>query len=1100
MADGAIINAGRGRVTITSERDVTIGRIVTTNGTSNAIRITSNAGAIIDGGDSTGENLVAESAGSIVTLRAVTGIGSATGFGGDADLETSVNELVAVNAPDADCGVAASGNIQIDETNNLNLRGIDQQGPGLISAIADGTIVVTAPSAGGTGVHSRAGLILISAEGNSFDLDIRSAIDTTGGAITLKADNDIVLGQIGNGLTGQIHSHGGNIVVLADDDANADAGSGGELFLRDGSVISATRDAAAGGTIELRADENITLGLVTTTNNTASALTLVSRSLGLVDGGDLGRFDLEANSVGAVTTIQTVTGIGSERGLGADAHLEVRLYEVRIVNGGPSSAAPLFGAALAGSAASTNICIKEADGLRIQLIDQNNNGVVNVTTNGNLELLAGFAGVTSTSGDVTLTALGANANVVIESQVATTGGNVTVNADHDIRMGGVARVASFGGNIRMTAGADGAVSDNQGAFFMADGAVIDGNGGEIRLTADQTVTLGHVISRHDCNTLVAITSQRSSIVDGGSSGVTDVTAGTLVLRAATGIGTGNALDIAACKLSIINSGSGNVEINSIAGEPLEIGSADGVNGVSNVGSSPGTIDIKNVGTINVNSAIRNTTGGNLKLTAEGAAADVNVRSYVGATGGNGSLTVDAGHDINLFDTGAVVDMQVVGSGFVILNAGNLVNFNTNVAVHSGTGSITDDPPLLINLDTPQITALGEGVITGSFGRPGEHNFTIEVDWGDGTVDTFHFADPGSFEFHHFYQGNPNAADPSAPIKINVVIKQDPHISVNELSASAIVNRDSTEDSSTADTPGEGLASFVFDVTPPVVLLTLPEAPKFIDTLQQSGVQLADGSSIRIEASGQESGVASERMVSLEILSPDGSVRQRVALSESVLDDMLDVIGKLPDGKYRFQLQEPGEERQRTLLEFEVRQGKIAGANDTGDRPPTSTKRQVVDETPADAENVINQSDGAGAAQLVMPPAEKLDAGDGNPMRGAKTQVSHVEGSSRSLWNGWSSVAAHRAWTRGGRVAEDLSRSVEWDDGESIEVDESCVASGSHGATVTSVAGGSIMLVGVATALIGATAATTDVRHAVQQVSARLSRAARLFRKYSESAK
>ena len=52
----------------------------------------------------------------------------------------------------------------------------------------------------------------------------------------------------------------------------------------------------------------------------------------------------------------------------------------------------------------------------------------------------------------------------------------------------------------------------------------------------------------------------------------------------------------------------------------------------------------------------------------------------------------------------------------------------------------------------------------------------------------------------------------------------------------------------------------------------------------------------------------------------------------------------------------------------------------------------------------------------------------------------------------------------------------------------------------SVAGGSILMVGAAMALVGATAAATNVRQTVQQVSVRLSRAARLFRKYSDSEK
>ena len=46
------------------------------------------------------------------------------------------------------------------------------------------------------------------------------------------------------------------------------------------------------------------------------------------------------------------------------------------------------------------------------------------------------------------------------------------------------------------------------------------------------------------------------------------------------------------------------------------------------------------------------------------------------------------------------------------------------------------------------------------------------------------------------------------------------------------------------------------------------------------------------------------------------------------------------------------------------------------------------------------------------------------------------------------------------------------------------------------AGGSVMLIGAAAVFVGATSTSTNVRQRVQQASAKLSRAAQLFRKYT----
>jgi hypothetical protein len=85
----------------------------------------------------------------------------------------------------------------------------------------------------------------------------------------------------------------------------------------------------------------------------------------------------------------------------------------------------------------------------------------------------------------------------------------------------------------------------------------------------------------------------------------------------------------------------------------------------------------------------------------------------------------------------------------------------------------------------------------------------------------------------------------------------------------------------------------------------------------------------------EFSLVEERQVILEVLDSENTVIERVILQEDVLDDLPGFFRKLPDGHYRIQLREPGEERLRLIIDVEIRQGKPASGGDEGqDKPPT----------------------------------------------------------------------------------------------------------------------------------------------------------------------
>ncbi len=119
---------------------------------------------------------------------------------------------------------------------------------------------------------------------NANSLTVQAALTTNAGAITLSADDDVIFTAAGDLTTAN-----GNIAVSADDDATSDAASGGALTMVDGTVFD-----AGSGTVTVSADENITIGHITTTSSSSSAIHLSSTSGNVVDGDTDGNNDLTA--------------------------------------------------------------------------------------------------------------------------------------------------------------------------------------------------------------------------------------------------------------------------------------------------------------------------------------------------------------------------------------------------------------------------------------------------------------------------------------------------------------------------------------------------------------------------------------------------------------------------------------------------------------------------------------------------------------------------------------------------------------------------------------------------------------------------------------
>ena len=748
---------------------------------------------------------------------------------------------------------------------------------------------------------------------------------------------------------------------------------------------------------------------------------------------------------------------------------------------------------------------------------------------------------------------------------------------------------------------DGAVDTNTSTgIVLTNGAITFNNTARatnlITLTAlnpDGNITIASTIQTTQPSGTVSMTCMDGGIVNGAAANVVNVITNSLVMRTIQGIGsTGTALQTQVSVVAAHNTGSGNIRVDNLSAQLLTIGSISGVNGITNDGSSLGSIAVTNNSSILVsafssptNAPITNTTGGNITLLTKGGAFDITVNSPLAAAGGNGIIALQSGHDVIIHDTGVTNDISVVGLGTVYLNAARNVVLGSqdpnttsdvtqhtvanDVIVHTATGNVTNTLPLVYDIQSPQLDAGGNLFLTMTIGRPGESNITVTVYWGDGSFTKQTFAGPTKWTFEHHYVSNPNKEDQAAPILINVQVAHDPHVVLTALNVNtstesvpdigvanpppvpadnintdlsgaiynlldpnygalhdaplqdkilsatgtlelpgSVVFQDTSIRATVIPVPGEGVHVFAFDTTPPVNYLHFPERVAPPDVHETAISMIVQVDTLRLDIGSAEDAVPTERFVILEIFQANGSI-ERIRLSEDVLDDLAFVIGKLPDGRYRFLLQEPGETRQRLLLDlFEVRQGKIVDDNDTGDRPPSSAKKMplpmnnggqkpdMTDDDPADAEEAIRAAHPDLSATGV-PPANLSGLGEypfADAARGLELHENNFIQHSK-----WSSVFARRVWERAEMssnelseqsLARDLRGSVDASDED--ESTDSIVTAAAHDDEGQMSA---VMLVGGMAATGWATGMKTDRRRISTTIAGGLTRGARLFRMF-----
>ena len=998
MADGTFINAGDGAVSLIASDDIVISQIITANNTSSAILIDTDS-SLVDAGDSTGEDLIANESGARVTIIASLGAGKVADLNGH--LETHIDQINVTNQ--------TAGEIRIIETDDLIVHDLIQSTAGDIEVFTTGNILLNG---------------LIETVSDNVLLDSKAAIidqnDGVPGELNIHAtslDMNAVTG-IGTGDT----------LEMSVDTFSADS-TNGDVLLHNTATTGVTATSITTGTgninLEQVGNESLAIDLATTVDgsitvaNTGDAqsdtLTLTSLSAGgatpaidvstlnfgnillgdlvALEGSiavtsageindavdDQGAPEVDLNAASGSITLEAINGIGNTDPIEVSAGTLAVNSNTGDLNLHHVSSAATGSVRVTKLTTGTGDINYEQTGQESASFEEISTTDSDITVKADGSLLFENPGVllnvveTDGSGAIEVTATGVNSSIEINDGFSTAGGTIDLTVEHSLNFGSEGDLSSSDGKITLLADSA-SVGAGGGGITMSDGTLFDAGVGIVDLQAGDSITVGQLMT----TTLSRLTTTDGGIVDAGDAGGRDIIADELVIRSATGAGSADALETAVSLLAAHNTDSGHVQIhNDLGGAPLTIGTVDGLAGITHTGSVAGDIFVSNASPLTVDSPVTNGSGGNIGLESTGP-GDLTLNASVRAFGGNGNIDLQAGFGfLAINDTGVASDHSVAGTGVFSGHGDSGVLIDANTTLNSETGAIAGLPPDLRNILTPQIQPTGLATVTGDFGRFTEQNFFITIDWGDGTVETFNFSDPGSFVFEHTYTANPDAGNPAADIPILVTMQGDKQFTFSDGNGTL----DFTSEADVLETPGEGLATVAIDTTPQVPQLIFPQQEVILDasSLQQTVFSMRETQ--LLETAINEANRNAERLVFLRILAPNGDVIEDVPLQESDLDNLPKLFSTLPDGRYQIYLKEAGEERVRLLMDVDIRNGKASDVTEEQSNPPTSSEQQPSTTNPINSQledqeqRTLSLSDLEQLTTIVMADAGEADLSD-----------------------------------------------------------------------------------------------------------------------------
>ncbi len=672
-------------------------------------------------------------------------LSAATGIGVDGNIDLNVTDVSATNSFSGAIRlneVAAGGALNVTAATTL-LGDIEiTTEDGILTVVDNGVGAVVVSTTGSGKVTLTAGTAVV---GTNDDLVINDGITAVNGAVTLTSKNNDVL----FGANGDVTTTTGDIEV------NAGTAGAGVITMADGTIFN-----AGSGTITLNGVGRVTLGQVTTTNSTGKAVYIESTTADIADGGDTGGSDIIANSTGAVTTLRAVTGIGNVAvAPAANGTLETTIYTIDAVNTNTG-----------------NIQIAETDALIINQARQLNlggsgssNNIDIRTTSGDLTVAANQAGVRIDNicsvGTIVLSA--GNGNLAVNSGVASMLGNITLQADKNVTFSSASTVDSMSGNVAITA--DAAAGNNGYTVTMNNGAVVNAGSGTIAVSADGNILLGQLITTNATNTAVTLTTTSGAVTDNNGEDMNVIAnSGRLVIDAATGVGSADALETKVSSLDIDNSTSGNIDIAETDAVTIVKAVQAAGGGNIRVVSDAGSITVADNGI--AAAAISTQGAGTVTLTAKGTASDIALNDGITTVAGN--IDVFADNDITMGVNGDITstsgNVQVIADADARwAGAGGKVTMADGAVVNAGSGTITvgaDGNVVIGSLQTTNSSDSAVSVTSTSGAILDGGDADVDIIAHSGKVTLNAFTGIGRTALAGELPGSPVVADPALEIE------------------------------------------------------------------------------------------------------------------------------------------------------------------------------------------------------------------------------------------------------------------------------------------------------------------------------------------------
>ncbi len=449
-----------------------------------------------------------------------------------------------------------------------------------------------------------------------------------------------------------------------------------------------------------------TLGAVTLNPFTTSQLIDVG---GRRCGGPLG---IDDNELGEITAGAVRVGSFTAGNLrvGGTITRHAGFSVLDLITGGAISQSAGLSVANLALASAAGITLTDAGNSIDTLAVANLGGAVNIANTGPLTIgtVNGLVGFSNTGTTTTITAaspltIAANSSstgsttlTASETVPAAPGDDLTIDSGVTVNVSAGDLFLLAGDDVVLQSGAQATAADRvdvNAAFGDNDGAGgIDSHGSVsgnlVSFAALNDIEVGQI----SATTAALLTTTAGAIADSNTTGA-DITAATLSMSAATGIGTAaDPIETQVGSLEAQTSTGGIFIANNlnVPAQTLIIGGVSGLSGVQVTGAS-GDISLLNHGTIDIltdGDTVRGS--GNITIQAQGAGADIVTGGQSADTSirglASGLVSLQASQDIQLGDAAGFGSVRSV-SGSIALQAGHnvVVTANAVVNVIGGTG-------------------------------------------------------------------------------------------------------------------------------------------------------------------------------------------------------------------------------------------------------------------------------------------------------------------------------------------------------------------------------------------------------------------------------